>query len=72
MSEEKKLKFEEIKLELETIVSAIEQGNIPLEKSIEQYARGMKLYDMGKEILTQAEKEIETISKKGTNAQSET
>ena len=59
----KKMKFEDIKSELETIVANIEQGNVPLEKSIEQYAKGMKLYEMGKEILTQAEKEIEMISK---------
>ncbi len=71
MNNENKMQFEDIKKELETIVSTIEQGNIPLEKSIEQYARGMKLYEMGKDILNQAEKEIEVISKKATEKDSQ-
>ena len=54
--------FEESIKELTQIVSKIEQGEIALESSIEQYERGMALIKHCKGILEKAEKRIEKIS----------
>ena len=60
---EKKQTFEEALTELEKIVEKVEQGEIGLEESIEQYAQGMQLIKHCRDILDQAEKRIETINK---------
>ena len=57
-----KLNFEETIKELGNIVGKIEQGQIPLQDSLEQYERGMTLIKHCREILTKAEKRIEKIS----------
>ena len=54
--------FEESIKELTQIVSKIEQGEIALESSLEQYERGMALIKHCKGILDKAEKRIEKIS----------
>jgi exodeoxyribonuclease VII small subunit len=54
--------FEESIKELTEIVSRIEQGEIALESSLEQYERGMALIKHCKGILEKAEKRIEKIS----------
>jgi exodeoxyribonuclease VII small subunit len=54
--------FEESIKELTQIVSKIEQGEIALESSLEQYERGMALIKHCKGILEKAEKRIEKIS----------
>ncbi|MCK4887265.1 MAG: exodeoxyribonuclease VII small subunit [Planctomycetes bacterium] len=56
------LSFEETISQLTGIVSQIEQGQIPLQESIEKYERGMTLIKHCRSILTQAEKKIEEIS----------
>jgi len=58
-----KLSFEQTIKELTGIVSSIEEGQIPLENSIEQYERGMALIKHCRGILQSAEKRIEKISK---------
>ena len=55
--------FEEALTELEEIVEAIEQGDVPLEKSIDKYADGIKLIKQCRGILDQAEKKIQLLSK---------
>jgi exodeoxyribonuclease VII small subunit len=57
-----KLSFEEAIKELTSIVGKIEQGQIPLQDSIEQYERGMALIKHCRGILQQAEKRIEKIA----------
>jgi len=57
-----KLSFEEAIKELTSIVGKIEQGQIPLQDSLEQYERGMALIKHCRGILQQAEKRIEKIS----------
>jgi exodeoxyribonuclease VII small subunit len=57
-----KLSFEDAIKELTGIVGKIEQGQIPLQDSIEQYERGMALIKQCRGILQQAEKRIEKIS----------
>jgi exodeoxyribonuclease VII small subunit len=57
-----KLSFEEAIKELTSIVGKIEQGEISLQDSLQQYERGMALINQCRTILQQAEKRIEKIS----------
>ncbi|NQT01772.1 MAG: exodeoxyribonuclease VII small subunit [Planctomycetes bacterium] len=56
------LSFEESIKELTNIVGKIEQGQIPLQDSLEQYEKGMALIKQCRTILQKAEKRIEKIS----------
>ncbi len=57
------LGFEEAIKELTNIVGKIEQGQIPLQNSLQQYERGMALIKHCRTILQKAEKRIEKITK---------
>jgi len=57
-----KLTFEQAIHQLTAIVNKIEQGQIPLQQSIEQYERGMALIKHCRSILQQAEKRLEIIA----------
>jgi len=57
-----KLSFEQAIKELTSIVEKIEQGEIPLQDSLQQYERGMALIKHCRTILAKAEKRIEKIS----------
>lgn len=56
------LSFEEAIKELTNIVGKIEQGQIPLQDSLQQYERGMALIKQCRTILQKAEKRIEKIT----------
>ncbi len=58
-----KLSFEQAIQQLKGIVDQIEQGEIPLQDSLEQYEKGMALIKHCRDILQKAEKRIEKISK---------
>jgi len=58
-----KMSFEEAIKELTNIVSKIEQGQIPLQDSLEQYEKGMALIKQCRTILQKAEERIEKITK---------
>jgi len=58
-----KLSFEQAIKELTGIVAQVEQGQIPLAESLQQYEKGMALIKHCREILQKAEKRIEKISK---------
>jgi len=58
-----KLTFEQAIHQLKDIVSRIEQGEIPLQDSLEQYEKGMALIKHCRDILQKAERRIEKISK---------
>ena len=58
-----KMSFEEAIKELTGIVGKIEQGEIALQNSLQQYERGMALIKHCRGILAKAEKRIEKISK---------
>jgi len=58
-----KLTFEQAIGQLKEIVNKIEQGEIPLQDSLEQYEEGMALIKHCRGILQKAEKRIERISK---------
>ena len=57
------LSFEEAITGLTDIVGKIEQGEIPLQDSLEQYERGMALIKHCRTILQKAEQRIEKITK---------
>ena len=56
------LSFEAAIAELERIVGRLEQGQVPLEESIEIYRRGEVLKARCDELLKKAEARVETIS----------
>jgi exodeoxyribonuclease VII small subunit len=58
-----RLTFEQAIQQLKGIVDRIEQGEIPLQDSLEQYEKGMALIKHCRDILQKAEKRIEKISK---------
>jgi exodeoxyribonuclease VII small subunit len=60
---EETLSFEQALEKLEQIVSRIEQGKIPLEKSIDEYARGIALIKQCRRILNAAEQKIHLLTK---------
>jgi exodeoxyribonuclease VII small subunit len=63
------LSFEESIKELTNIVGRIEQGQIPLQDSLEQYEKGMALIKQCRTILEKAEKRIEKISEQELKSQ---
>lgn len=56
------LSFEAALAELEKIVGRLEQGQVPLEESIEIYRRGEALKARCDELLKRAEARVETIT----------
>ncbi len=55
------LSYEQSLAELETIVAALEQGDVALEKSIEIYERGEALKNHCEKLLGAAEAKVEKI-----------
>ncbi|MEI8189943.1 MAG: exodeoxyribonuclease VII small subunit, partial [candidate division NC10 bacterium] len=45
------------------IVSAIEEGEVPLEQSIDKYAEGVELVKQCRQILDRAEKKIQLLGR---------
>lgn len=56
------LPFEKALAELEQIVGQLEQGNVPLERSIEIYERGNRLKAHCEALLRKAELKVEVIT----------
>ena len=57
--------FEAAIAELETIVKKLEDGDLPLEKSLELYERGVQLSRFCHTRLEEAEKRIEILNERG-------
>lgn len=55
------LSFEEILSELEVIVKELEKGDIPLEKSLSTFEKGIRLSRLGTIRLDEAERRIEVL-----------
>lgn len=66
---EKSKSFEVLMEELERIVSQLESGDLPLEKSIDLFERGMKLAKEGTRKLDSAEKKVQMLIEKGGREQ---
>ncbi|AGL02010.1 exodeoxyribonuclease VII small subunit [Desulfoscipio gibsoniae] len=62
------LTFEEALARLEVLVNRLEEGNLPLEESLELFAEGIKLTKQCSKHLEQAEKQI-SILLEGDNGQ---
>ncbi len=65
------LSFEQAIERLNQIVGKIEQGQVPLADSLEQYENGMNLIQYCRGILQDAEKRIEKISAQSHPAESQ-
>jgi exodeoxyribonuclease VII small subunit len=57
--------FEAAIAELETIVKKLEEGDLPLEKSLELYERGVQLSRFCHSRLEEAERRIEVLNERG-------
>ncbi len=55
------LTFEESLRELEEVVAALENGGVPLEKSLEMLKRGLSLADRCEKVLGEAELTLEKL-----------
>jgi exodeoxyribonuclease VII small subunit len=64
-----KLTFEQAIKELTGIVGKIEQGDIALQDSLQQYEKGMALIKHCRKILQEAEKRIEKIAEESQEQQ---
>ncbi|WP_054957203.1 exodeoxyribonuclease VII small subunit [Paenibacillus dakarensis] len=65
MANETELSFEEAMAQLETIVGQLEDGDVPLEKAIDLFQKGMQLSQMCSKKLEQVEQKIEMIVDEG-------
>ena len=59
----RKQSFEASLAELETIIQDLERGELPLDKMMEQYEKGVKALALCRRILDDAEKRIEILVK---------
>ena len=57
--------FESALSELESIVKTLEDGNLPLEKSLELFERGVRLSRFCHARLEEAERRIEILTERG-------
>jgi len=55
------LNFEESMQELETIVKLLEEGTLPIEKSIEEFEKGIRLIQNCRTLLDSAQKQVTTL-----------
>lgn len=55
------LSFEQAMNELEQIVSQLEQGDLPLEKSLQQFERAVALSRISQQKLQQAEQKVSIL-----------
>lgn len=56
------LPFEKAMLELERIVGELEKGSVPLDDSVQLYARGKALQERCEKLLAEAEARVEKIT----------
>ena len=57
--------------ELESIVREMEAGELPLERSLELFEKGMKLSESCRKQLEEAETRVEVLVRKGDKVQAE-
>ena len=63
------LSFEVGLQQLETIVKEMESGELPLERALELFERGMKLSDACRKQLEEAETRVEILMKRAGDVQ---
>ncbi len=57
--------------ELESIVKELETGELPLQRSLELFEKGMELSDVCRKQLEEAETRVEILIRKGDKIQAE-
>ena len=65
------LSFEAGLQQLETIVKEMESGELPLERALELFEKGMKLSEACRKQLEEAETRVEVLVRKGDKVQAE-
>ncbi|MBX9603756.1 MAG: exodeoxyribonuclease VII small subunit [Bryobacteraceae bacterium] len=63
--------FEQSLQELEAVVKEMEGGELPLERALELFERGMKLSESCRKQLQDAESRVEILMRKGGSVQPE-
>jgi exodeoxyribonuclease VII small subunit len=63
--------FEEALAELEGVVAALEAGDMPLERALELFEKGVGLSDSCRRRLEEAETKVEILLKKGRKLEAE-
>ncbi|HET7371437.1 MAG TPA: exodeoxyribonuclease VII small subunit [Gammaproteobacteria bacterium] len=58
--------FESALKELESVVAALEQGDISLDTALKHFERGVKLTRVCQQALTEAEQKVEILLKDGS------
>ena len=71
MPEEAQLSFEAGLQQLEAIVKEMESGELPLERAIELFERGMKLSDTSRKQLEEAESRVEILMRRAGEMQAQ-
>src|ERR1700676_3184054 len=69
MPEDAPLSFEAGLQQLETIVKEMESGEVPLERALELFERGMKLSEACRKQLEEAETRVEVLMRRGGEMQ---
>lgn len=63
--------FETALQELESVVKQLENGDLPLEKALELFEKGMQLSDTCRKQLEEAETRVEMLTRRGREVQVE-
>ncbi|HOK46195.1 MAG TPA: exodeoxyribonuclease VII small subunit [Bryobacteraceae bacterium] len=71
MSEQPELSFEACLEELEKVVKELEGGELPLERSLELFEKGVQLSNTCRRQLEEAETRVETLIRKNGRIQPE-
>ncbi len=69
--EQAQLSFEAGLNELEAVVKQLESGELPLDKSLELFEKGMQLSEMCRKQLEEAETRVELLTRRGGGVQAE-
>jgi len=67
-SKKAELNFEKSLERLNLLVSKMEQGNLPLEQSLQYFEEGIHIIRDCQEALQKAEQKVQILTKKGTEA----
>lgn len=67
--QDKEPSFEETLKQLETIVTHLENGDLPLDEALSEFESGVKLARAGKQQLQQAEQRIQILLSESSDAE---
>ncbi|NNF67961.1 MAG: exodeoxyribonuclease VII small subunit [Gammaproteobacteria bacterium] len=68
MTKKKQSDFEKSLAELETLVEKLEKGDLPLEKTLEHFERGIALTRSCQQALKEAEQKVEILLQKSSDS----